>query len=194
MTAKRHERAIEVLDAANSEDPSREVYEGRELPRELAYALRMTAWLERLEPDAPEELRLAVRAQHLCRFKIPRDSYPAGRSGYLKWRSQCQQMHATEAGRILKDLGYEDATIGRVQGLIRKERRHDDPLSQAVEDTACLVFLEGYLEGFSKRQDEAKLVEILRKTWSKMSPSARELALQIDLEPRLQGVVRRAVG
>lgn len=192
--AERHERAIAAIDAANSEDPSTETYQGCERPRELAYALRMTAWLERLEPNAPEELRLAVRAQHLCRFKIPRDSHPAGRSGYLKWRSQCQERHASEAGRILKDVGYDEATIQRVQDLIRKHRRLDDPMSQAVEDTACLVFLEGYLEGFSRKQDEEKLTEILRKTWRKMSPAARELALKIDLEPRLHELVRKAVG
>jgi len=193
MTPGRYERAIEAIDAANREDPAREVYLGRELPRELVYSLRMTAWLERLDPTAPEALRLAVRAQHLRRFKISRDSYPEGRHGYLRWRLDCQQMHATEASRILEEESYDQETIDCVQSLIMKHQIHDNPPSQTVEDAACLVFLEGYLADFSRKHDEEKLIGILRKTWRKMSPQAQDLAMQIDLEPGLQALVKKAL-
>lgn len=193
MSTERFERAIQALDGANSDDPARETYEGEELPREVAYARRMTAWLGRLDPTAPEELRLAVRAQHLRRFALPRSRYPDGRSGYLRWRTDCAEMHASEAGRILHDVGYETPTIERIQALIKKHGRREDPDAQSVEDTACLVFLEGYLAGFSRKHDEAKLVDILQKTWRKMSPRARELALQIDLPPETRALVEKAL-
>ena len=46
----------------------------------------MTGWLERIEPKASEALQLAVRAQHIARWRIARDEYPMGRAGYLAWR------------------------------------------------------------------------------------------------------------
>ncbi len=193
MTSDRYARGIEAIDAANREDPTREVYQGQDLPREVAYSLRMTAWLERLDPAAPEALRLAVRAQHLRRFSIPRDSYPEGRHSYLRWRRDCQQMHATEAGRVLEGAGYDPETIDHVRSLIMKHRIQDDPQSQTVEDTACLVFLEGYLGDFCSRHAEEKVIDILRKTWRKMSPRARDLALQMDLEKAPKALLEKAL-
>ena len=193
MTSDRYARGIEAIDAANREDPAIEAYQGQDQPREVAYSLRMTAWLERLEPTAPEALRLAVRAQHLRRFTIPRDSYPEGRHGYLRWRRDCQQMHATEAGRVLEEVGYDPETIDRVQSLVMKRRIQDDPQSQAVEDTACLVFLESYLGDFSLKHGEKKVLGILRKTWRKMSPRARDLALEMDLAQSQKALLKKAL-
>jgi len=193
MSGARYEKAVAAFDHANAGDPARETYEGEDLPREVAYSRRMAAWLSRLDPGAPEELRLAVRAQHLRRFTIPRDAYPEGRKGYLRWRTECAQMHAAEAGRILEDVGYDAGTVERVKTLIMKHGRHEDPAAQAVEDAACLVFLEGYLAAFSRKHDERKLIDILQKTWRKMSPRARELALQLDLDPDVRTLVERAV-
>lgn len=193
MTSDRYARGIEAIDAANREDPAREAYLGQDQPREVAYSLRMTSWLEQLDPVAPEALRLAVRAQHLRRFTMPRDSYPGGRQGYLRWRRACQEMHATEAGRILEEVGYDPETIDRVRSLILKRRIQDDPQSQAVEDTACLVFLEGYLGDFSRKHDEEKVLGILRKTWQKMSPRARGLALEMRLPPTQKALLKKAL-
>src|SRR5438046_1639141 len=115
---QRFERAIERFDEANAHDPNRTVFEAREYPKELLYAQRMTQWLERLEPDAPESLRLAARCQHICRWEIPRNSFPMDRAGYLNWRKTLYQFHADHAGEILRDVGYDDATIARVQSLL----------------------------------------------------------------------------
>ena len=169
----RFKTAIERIDAANSADPESVVRDGVARPRELVYSERMSRWLERLAPDASEALRLAVRAQHIRRWTIPRANYPEGKRGYHHWRTTLYKFHAEQAGAILRDIGYEDVTVGRVQSLLCKEDLKRDPECQTLEDVACLVFLEDYFEDFSQKHDEEKLITILRKTWRKMSARAQ---------------------
>jgi hypothetical protein len=190
----RYRAAIERIDAANRQDPNRESWQGQSYPKELLYSERMSAWLERLESGASEALRLAVRAQHLCRWRLPRSDYPAGRRSYLAWRRDCARMHADLAAELLREVGYDDQTVGRTEELILKRRLELDPESQLLEDVACLVFLESYLAGFAPRLGEAKVVEILRKTWRKMSPRARREALALELPAELRELVAIAVG
>jgi hypothetical protein len=184
---------IAQIDAANAADPNREAYEGREEPKELLYSRRMSDWLTRLAPDASEELRLAARGQHICRWSIPRSSFPMDRAGYLHWRNECKRMHAEKLGEIMRDVGYADAAINRAQSLVRKERLKADPESQLLEDVACLVFLENYFAEFSRQHDEAKLIDIVRKTWKKMSPRGHEAALQLPLTDDSRRIIERAL-
>jgi hypothetical protein len=190
---KRFQAAIERIDRANREDPNREVWEGVEYPKELLYAERMTRWLARLAPEASEPLRLAVRAQHLRRWESPRSAYPMDRAGYHRWRSDLQRFHAEAAGEILREVGYDDATIGRVQSLLRKERLKLDSEAQILEDVACLVFLESYFADFAQRHDEEKLIPIIRRTWAKMSEQGRQAALSLPLSPDYLALIQRAL-
>ena len=186
--------AMARFDAANAEDPRREQVDGQPQPRELIYSRRMAAALDRFAPDAPEAVRLAARCQHIRRWTIPRDRYPGGRDGYRRWRTDLGRFHAETAGDILREVGYDRATIGRVQALLRKERLKADPDVQLLEDVICLVFLQHYLADFAARHDDEKLTDILRKTWRKMSDRGRAAALEIDLAPGLRALVTRAVG
>ena len=190
----RFDRAIAAIDAANSEDPRREAGENGDEPKELLYARRMTRWLERLDPAASEPLRLAARAQHLCRWKIERSAYPEGRQGYLRWRRECAEMHARLAGEILAGVGYDAPTIDRVSYLVRKKGLPHDAEALALEDTACLVFLEHELDAFAPKHDEPKLVQILERTWRKMSPRGRATALALDLPPPVRALIEKAIG
>jgi hypothetical protein len=153
----------------------------------------MTEALDRLEPDASEALRLAVRAQHISRWSIPRDSFPPGRKGYRAWRTRLMDHHADVAGEILHEAGYGEAMIGRVGELLRKKGLKRDPEVQTLEDVACLVFLEHYFDDFAAQHDDQKVIQILRKTWSKMSERGREAALGLDLSPRGAALVARAL-
>ena len=186
--------AIVRFDRANAEDPRGEPVDGEPQPRELVYARRMTAALDRFAPDAPDAVRLAARCQHIRRWTILRDRYPAGRDGYRRWRTDLGRFHAETAGEILREVGYDDATVARVQTLLRKERLKADPDVQLLEDVICLVFLQHYLADFAAQHDEGKLADILRKTWRKMSDRGRAAALQVDLPPDLRALVTRAVG
>ena len=184
-------RCMEMFDAANAEDPNRDA-DG--VPKELAYARQMSDWLARLEPSAPDEVRLAVRAQHIRRWEIPRDSYPAGRSAYLAWRRNLGRFHADTAATIMRNCGVDDDTVLRVQAIIRKERLKTDRLAQLLEDVACLVFLDHYFAAFAGEQAEDSMVNILRKTWKKMSEAGRAAALQIEYSPQCQTLLGKALG
>ena len=184
------EDALARIDAAHAEDPERDAA-GQ--PKELAYARRMSAWLERLAPQASDVLRLAVRCQHLRRWAMARSAYPEGKSGYLRWRRDQALAHAALAAELLAQAGYGADVTQRVQALVKKERARQDPEAQLVEDATCLAFLELDFEAFARKHDEAKLVDILRKTWAKMSPAARQAALGLQLPARLRALVEKAL-
>jgi hypothetical protein len=185
--------AIERFDAVNAEDPNTEQAEGRAWPRELLYARRMTERLERFAPDAPEVVRLAARAQHIARWKIPRDAYPMDRVGYLTWRTELAKLHARIAGDILRDVGHDGAAVDRVQALLRKRRLKQDPEAQLLEDVICMVFLEHYLADFAAKHEEAKVIDIIAKTWAKMSAAGQAAAARLDLSPAGRGLVEKAL-
>jgi hypothetical protein len=191
--ATRFEAAITRLDAANAEDPNTEEANGVTLPKELLYAQRMTTWLHRLAPDASETLRLAARAQHVRRWAIPRRDYPMTRTGYLKWRTTLYRFHADTAGDILREVGYDDAMVATVQSLLRKERLKRNPDMQCLEDVICLVFLESYFANFAPQYDEQKVIDILRKTWRKMSPQGQSAARGLALPPAAHALLEKAL-
>ena len=192
--SERFREAVARFDSANAEDPHLETAAGAAHPKELLYAQRMSGALERFAPDASEVVRLAVRCQHIRRWTVPRDRYPEGRDGYRRWRTDLGRFHAETAGAILREAGYDDETVGRVQALLRKERLKMDPEVQLLEDVVCLVFLTHYLATFASRHDDAKVVGILQKTWLKMSDRGRTAALGLDLMPDLRALLTRAVG
>lgn len=186
-------QAHEAIDAANAEDPSREIIDGKEIPHELLYGQRMTAWLAKLRSDAPEALQIAVRAQHIRRWVVPRSSYPMDRKGYLMWRRELATFHAKETSSIMRGLGYDDELIERVRFLIQKRQLNKDEDSQTLEDCACLVFLEFHADEFEQRTDEDKMIEILRKTWGKMSERGHAAALAMPHSPRMLSLIQRAL-
>ncbi len=189
----RFDDAIRGFDDANAEDPVLERVEGEDLPKELVYGRRMSRWLERLAPDAPESVKLAARAQHIRRWEVPRDTYPEGRAGYLKWRTDLHKRHADIAATILQDAGYDDETIGRVRTLLRKRGLKTDPDVQLMEDVICLVFLEHYFHDFAQKHEEEKLISIVQKTWKKMTEKAHKAALQLDYAPEDLAVIQKAL-
>ncbi|WP_043532247.1 DUF4202 domain-containing protein [Litchfieldella xinjiangensis] len=190
---QRFETAMARLDALHAEDPRRVEIDGATIAHELLYAQRMSEWLARVAPQASEALRLAVRAQHLQRWKIPRDDYSRDRPGYLMWRRDLGRRQAERAAQVLAEVGYDEVTRERVSGYIRKENLRRDEDTQALEDTACLVFLHYYFADFANQHDEDKLIRIVRKTWNKMSPRGHELAATIPLAPEHQALLERAL-
>jgi hypothetical protein len=190
---ERYSEAIRRFDAANAEDPHHEVVDGVSYPKELLYAQRMTAWLERFAPDASEALRLATRSQHICRWMIPRDRYAMDLRGYLQWRTSLGKFHAETTATILREVGYEEGTIQRVQSLLRKEGLRRDPEAQCLEDVICLVFLENYCAEFAGQHEAAKALNILRKTWNKMSPRGHEMARAAGLRAEVQRLIHAAL-
>ena len=198
MPQTRFDRAIALFDAANAEDPNQEIAEGKSWPKELLYAQRMSEMLGRFMPDADEVVRLACRAQHIQRWNIPRQDYPMTREGYLMWRTALYKFHADLAGELMAQAGYEPDLIDSVKRAIGKRGMKVNPATQALEDVVALVFLEHYMTGFAAHNpdySEQKWLDIVRKTWKKMSEAGRAFALsgRIRLPADLLPLIQKAI-
>ena len=192
---ERFSRALALFDAANAEDPNLD--EGQ--PKELLYGRRMSDMIARFAPEASEVAQLAVRAQHIQRWKVPRSSYPMNKDGYHAWRTGLYTFHADTAGELMRKAGYDDATIERVKKAVSKRGIKSNPETQLLEDIADLVFIEHYILAFAQSKpdyDEAKWLDIIRKTWQKMSKTAQAFALsgKIKLPEPLLPLITKAIG
>lgn len=191
--SEKFQKAIERIDSENANDASTEVHHGKTYPKELLYSQRMTAQLLTFHPQASEALQIATRAQHINRWKIPRDNYSMDRVGYLKWREELKKMHAKLTSEILQSIGYDAEFIDRVAFLIQKKKIKRDEESQTLEDVICLVFLKYYFEEFSLKHDDEKLIGIIRKTWKKMSDKGREHALLLSYSDANLALIKEAI-
>jgi hypothetical protein len=189
----RFQGAIKRFDEENSRDPNTQLVNGTPHPREWIYAQWLTDWVLKLCPEASEELRLAARCQHLCRWVIPRDSYPMTRPGYLKWREDLKHFHARRAGEILAEVGYPEDVIHRVQDLNLKKNFLNDAEGRVLEDALCLVFLERQLADLAAKTDDDKMITALQKSWKKMSPAAHAEALKLNYSPHEKDLIERAL-
>jgi hypothetical protein len=187
------EKAIELFDAENARDPNLEGDGGVRHPRELLYARRLTDWVLKLAPAASESLRLAARCQHLCRWTIPRHSYPMTRAGYLRWRNDLKQFHARKSAAMLRQAGYGGEMIEKVMDLNLKKNFPAEAESRILEDALCLVFLEFQFADLARKTAADKIINALQKTWRKMTPAARERAMSLPLGPEDKRLIQQAL-
>jgi hypothetical protein len=193
MNLAKFQHAVQLFDEANSKDPKQETFEGKSYPKELLYAERMTQVLQSFEPNASEALQLAARCQHICRWESARDSYEMNRTGYLLWRQDLKKFHAQKSTEILEKVGYEKQTIERVAFLVQKKQLKRDPETQLLEDVICLVFLEFYFDPFAEKYSEEKLIDIVQKTWRKMSERAHSEALKLSFSKPALALLSKAL-
>ena len=191
---QRFNQAIALFDAANAQDPNQD--EGQ--PKELLYAQRMTEMIARFAPNASEVAQLAVRAQHIQRWLVPRGNYPLGKPGYFAWRTGLYQFHAKTAAELMLQAGYDDQMIEQVKVAVSKQGIKTNPDTQMLEDVTSLVFLEYYVLAFAGQHaeySEDKWIDIIRKTWKKMSAEAHSFATSggIKLPESLQPLILKAV-
>jgi len=191
---ERFSSALRRFDEENARDPNLEQVDGESQPRELIYSKWLSQWVLKLCPDADEALRLAARCQHICRWMSPRESYPMTRAGYLKWREDLKHFHARKAGEILAEVGYPQELIRRVQDLNLKKNFPSDLSSQVLEDALCLVFLEKQLSSLAAKTSPEKVVQALQKSWKKMSPKARDIAMTLQYGGRERALIHEALG
>ncbi|HZA86572.1 MAG TPA: DUF4202 domain-containing protein [Acidimicrobiales bacterium] len=193
MEMDRLARALDAIDAANAGDPHTIMIDGVSRPKELAHAELMTRWVRTLDPDCSDEQLLAARAHHLRRWTIPRDSYPDGRAGYLRWRTALKRQHADDVGEILRGAGYDDDVVARVQVIVSKQGLGRDPAVQVHEDALCLVFLETQLDELAGKLGEDKTIDVLQKTAKKMSPAGLQAALGLRFAPAATALLELAL-
>ncbi|MEM7486158.1 MAG: DUF4202 domain-containing protein [Bacteroidota bacterium] len=185
--------AFRLFDEANRKDPNSEVFEGKPYPKELLYAQRMTKTLDAFAPNASEALQLTARCQHICRWEIPRDSYEMNRTGYLKWRQDLKKFHAQKSRELLEAAGYGNYLIAQVEFLLLKKQLKKNEETQTLEDVICLVFLDYYFEPFAAKHEEAKVIDILQKTWRKMSEKGQQAVLKLSFSEKSMHLIQRAI-
>jgi hypothetical protein len=188
------EKVLAEIDKVNQQDPNLEQENGNDVPKEILYSQRMSQMLSKYESVPSEELQIAARGQHIKRWHIPRKDFPMDRNGYLKWRTQLKLMHGQLLSAIMDDAGYEESAINKVNTLVTKKKLKTDPESQKLEDVVCLVFLEHYFADFAKDHEEDKVIDIVQKTWAKMTEKGHEMALQLPLGEHELGLVKKPLG
>ena len=189
------ERAISAIDAANADDPFTLDVNGTALPKEQTHADMMTRWVLQLDPDASEALQLAARAHHIRRWMIPRSTFPAGRTAYLRWRRALHSVHAELTAAILEEVGYPRRTVERVAALVQKADllQQGDADAQTLEDALSLVFFDTQLEPLLDDLDDRQLRRALGRTWRKMSPRGQRAAKSLPLSERAIETLTRLV-
>lgn len=185
---------IDLIDQANSKDPNIENNNGVQAPKELLYSQRMTEQLLEFSPQASAHLQIAARGQHIERWNSLRSDYPEGRAGYKKWRAELGLFHAKRVGELMQQAGYSEEDINRAKYITQKRGLRRDPETQCLEDVVCLVFLNHYLEDFTTKHNEEKLIDIIQKTWAKMSDEGHNAALKLPLAPEMQTLIGKALG
>jgi hypothetical protein len=187
------EQAFHLFDAYNKQDPSEILWDGQHYPSEYFYAIQLHEWVKKLDPEASEPLLLASRCQHIGRWEIARKTYPEGRVGYLKWRSDLSKFHAQKATAMLQSLEYDTGIITRVNEIVLKQKLKTDTDVQTMENALCLVFLEFQYDDLIKKQPADKMIRILQKTWSKMSATGRQAALALTYSDTGQMLLDKAL-
>jgi len=189
------QKMYKKIDQVNQLDKRMEVVDGIETPKELIYGIRMSDWLERLYPDANEAVAIAARGQHIARWEIPRNEYPSGKAGYYKWRTALYTFHGEKLAELMEELDFNAETVRRVKQILLKKDLKTNFDTQFVEDVASLVFLSFYLDDFASRNDmnRKKLVDIIQKTWQKMSKHAQETAKTIAFSAEIGSIVQEAL-
>lgn len=188
------EKAFELFDTYNKQDPHTISWKGDSYPAEYFYALQLYDWVKRLEPNASEVLLLASRSQHIGRWKSSREDYPAGKAGYYKWRINLARFHAETAGALMLEAGYDENDIKAVESIIRKEQLRTNPEVQVMEDALCLVFLQFQFEDFITKHQDEKVITILKRTWGKMNQRGRDAALTLSFNEKAKEILEKALG
>jgi len=188
-----YQQARALIDNAHAADPKRTT-SGQ--PAELVYADNMERWVASVAPEAAPILRLAARCQHLERWSVPRASFPLDKPGYHAWRKSLYGKQAERARQLLLQAAVPASEADDVATWVSKTGLKTNPGTQALEDAACLVFLENEIPGFATQHAEYspdKYIDIIRKTWRKMSPRAQELARSIPYPPAISELVQAAI-
>ena len=180
----RLENVLAQIDAFNAKDPR-----GFEKP----YSERLTHWVLKLNPRPSEVLRIAARGQHVGRWIVPRNIYPMDRGGYLRWREELKRFHAKTVGDMMAKEGYADIEIEAVKQIILKKNFQANPDAQTIEDALCLVFLESQFEELRQKTPDPKMMDIIKKTWKKMSPQGQQVALAMDLPAEHRALIKKAL-
>jgi len=193
LSSEQLRKVLDDIDTYNKADPRQDDLDGVPRPLEQAYSERMTRWVLKLNPQASEALRIAARGQHIGRWTVPRETYPMNRGGYLRWREDLKRFHASTVTELMRKAGYSESDCERVRVMILKKNIQGDADTQTLEDALCLIFLERQFEDLKQKTPDEKMIEIVRKTWRKMSDVGKAAALSLPLPEEHTAVIQAAL-
>ena len=190
-------KTLSAIDGINAQDLTKIMFNNVEHPKELIYGKQMSACLDKYWSNSDEVLQIAVRAQHIKRWHLKRTEFDTGKAGYYQWRIALGKFHAQLTEQIMIEQGYDNNQAAAVASILRKENIKTNRNTQTLEDVACLVFLQHYFDAFAKKytekDDEAKIIGIVQKTWAKMSEQGHKIALTLTLPEHLALLVKKAL-
>ncbi|UII34435.1 DUF4202 domain-containing protein [Fulvivirga ulvae] len=186
-------KVIAAIDDINRQDPRLELHNGEHFPKEYLYSLRMSQMLQLYDKDADELLKIAAHGQHIKRWIIPRSDYSMDRKGYLSWRTQLKLMHGSLLRDIMQTHDYQEKDTESVVNMVIKKKLKSDEPTKKLEDVVCLVFLQYYFKDFATQHPTQKVLDILRKTWNKMSVKGRALAMELDISDDSKKLISKAL-
>lgn len=172
------EQCIQKIDELNSVNE-----------KTLIQSKHMTEMLLQLYPQADEVLQISARAFHVERWIIPRTDYQMDRVGYLQWRTKLKEHHAERTSLIMQELGFEPHIIEETKKTIERKFIKSHTYSQQLEDIASLVFLKHEFDEFTEKHTTEKCVEIVNKTWLKISTTAKQFALTLNFSAKAKHIL-----
>ena len=178
--------AVKLINEILKEDPKKEA---------LIYSQQCFEWLRKLNPKYTEAQEIGARCQHFRRWDIPREDFPMDKKGYYQWRIKLYSYQADKTAEVLINAGYSEEFINEVKNMVAKKNLRKNENSQLIEDVACLVFLEHYIQPFVSAKDysEEKWIKIIQKTWAKMSDKAHKFALKINYPTSILTLIQKAL-
>lgn len=190
--SKALQQTINEIDRINAQDPTLEEHDGKSVPKELIYGQRMTEMLFLYEPNPSEIMQIAARGQHIKRWTIARNAYPMDRKGYLKWRTDLKLMHGKLLAEIMEKQGYDQEETSHVADMVTKKKLKTNAETKMLEDVICLVFLKYYFSAFTEKHPEDKVIDILQKTWKKMTTKGHEMVMKLDFDQNSMALIEKA--
>ncbi|WDE98365.1 DUF4202 domain-containing protein [Lentisphaera profundi] len=187
-------KAVSMILDKNQLDPDKKIIDDQEVGANVLYSKYMGEWQEKLYPEVVDAVKLAARAQHICRWELKRVDFPEGKAGYFKWRTTLAKLHAQILSEIMDECDYSLTEIDRAKEACQKKNFKNNEDSQCVEDCACMVFLNYYFDDFIAKHSDERLIDIVGKTWGKMSEKAHDAALKLDLSEKALSIVKAALG
>eukprot|EP00775_Hariotina_reticulata_P002487 gene2487-2790_t len=171
------DKAIALIDAANSEDPSRVQVDGESAPYRVAYSRWLTDWVKRVDPKASDELLILARGKSIQSWKlsdIKRDDYAPNTPGQRQWEVDRKKWLAQRLLDVVKEAGYDESTQLLIEDVMMS-RNLPDPrdirkydligvfgmvnyrtlaavcMLQTLDDAEALLFLEKNFEEMFNR-------------------------------------------
>ena len=184
--------ALKLIDKAHNEDPAYVTIDGNKVSDEFLYSERMLNQLLAYYPDSNPFIKLSAKCHHLKRWEVDRKLYPMDKQGYFNWRRVVAKHQLNIAKEILTKAEFSEEEIDKVISCLKKENIKRIPEAQIIEDVACMVFIQFYLEEFAKPHQDDKVIDILYKTMLKMSDPGIETCKKLPLSNKVAHLVKKA--